>query len=863
MWAPKLMFFGGIFAVVVVGSIMIARNVGASVDSSKTYYGRTVYNYSIAKELKPSTATLIPNNKLSVVYTNSRDSGYNSVQSMAITDKYFVVIHTDTTEARKNHVNFLNKKDFSLKKSISLDLGHANGVTWDSKNNEILVVDGKKVHRINASTFEYIGTKTITDAKDKQYNSSGIAYDAQNNRFYASSSDKIRTVTSGYKIYNYLSSDHTLTNQDIGYYNGYIYRVLWAESGGKNQGFSVDSNVLLQFAADGSSYAAYYINNPACEMESVAFDNGRPYFLYNACNGRARQAGQYAIVTVNDAATMSKMYHQYTLKYDANGGSWSGAVPSASKNNYVGLSSTLVKNKPVRANYTFLGWAKKKDAAKASYSAGDKVVLRKYGASSSDLTLYAVWKEQTYKVSYNANGGTGAPATKEYGKVSNSSVKIDSGSNLKRQYYQFIGWSTNKNATVADSKYAPGVAYTGKADLILYAVWKVQNFTISFDANGGSGAPAQISSVKTASSVVLPTVVPTRANYKFLKWNTKKDGSGSSYAAGSTYSGRENVVLYAVWQKVDSSTPKKVSTITIKYDANGGTGAPSATTGEVGKVKISSDVPEYSGREFLGWSLARNGAVAYHPGGVYSGDTSTTLYAVWNKKDVKLVMYANDGTNNYYSVTLKSGSSVALSYKPTARSGHTLIGWSRSKSSGAADYACDQTVIVGDNGLTLYAVWDATEKTISFNVNGGIGEISSIVTKKNTVTLPGGDNISREGYVFKGWSEKETPGVNDKVYSAGAEYVLPDAAEVVLYAVWEADSRPIEEVTCAPDDLTCICNLDANSAECQNRDSDPESLPKTGPGEIATLIIALMSVVTGGLYWVKSQIDLTNAQKGR
>lgn len=855
------MFFGGIFAVVIVGSIMIARNVGASVDASKTYYGRTVYRHSIAKELKPSTATLIPDSKLSVVYSNSRDSGYNSVQSMAITDKYFVVIQTDTTEARKNHVNFLNKKDFSLKKTVTLDLGHANGATWDSKNNEILVVDGKKIHRINADTFKYIGTKTVKDAKGTQYGSSGIAYDAQNKRFYVSNGDKIRTVTAdNFEIYNYLTSDHTLVNQDLGYYNGYMYRVVWAQSGNNNQGFSNDSNVLLQFAADGSSFDAFYMSKPACEMESVAFDNGKPYFLYNSCSYKTKKSGFYSIVTVNDASILSKMYHQYTVKYDVNGGKWPGSAPSDNKNNYVGLASTLTKDRPTRANYTFLGWAKKKDATKASYSAGDKVVLRKYGASDGNLTLYAVWKEQTYKVSYSANGGSGAPATKEYGKVSNSSVKIDSGSSLKRQYYQFIGWSTNKNATVADSKYAPGAAYTGKADLTLYAVWKVQDFTISFDANGGSGAPAQISSTKTASSVVLPTVVPTRANYKFLKWNTKKDGSGSSYAAGSTYSGRENVVLYAVWQKVDNSTPK-TTTVTVSYDANGGSNAPAATTGEVGKIKITSSVPKYSGREFLGWSLTQNGVVAYHAGDIYSSSASVILYAVWGKKNVKIVLHANDGTDNSYTMNVASGSSAVLAYKPVAKSGYTLLGWSKSKSASVADYVCDQAITVGESDLTLYAVWAKQERTVYFNANGGSGGVAAIITDKDVITLPSGDSISRDGYVFKGWGEKETLSVGDKIYKARAEYVLSVAAETTLYAVWEIDSRPIEEVTCAEGDITCICNMDVKSEEC--KDSEAESLPKTGPGEIATLIIALMSVVTGGFYWIKSQIDLTNAQKSR
>jgi hypothetical protein len=100
-WAPRVLVFGGLFTVVITGSVMIAQNVGASVDKAKTYHGRTVYNYSIAKELKPSTATAIAGDKLSVVYTGPRDSGYSSVQSLAITDKYFVIVETDTTGAQK------------------------------------------------------------------------------------------------------------------------------------------------------------------------------------------------------------------------------------------------------------------------------------------------------------------------------------------------------------------------------------------------------------------------------------------------------------------------------------------------------------------------------------------------------------------------------------------------------------------------------------------------------------------------------------------------------------------------------------------------------------------------------------------
>lgn len=1016
---PKLMVFAGIAGVVVVGGIIISRSVEAAVDASKTYYGRTVYSYSIKEDLKPSKVPLISQDKMKVAHTAARDSGYNSAQSMAITDKYFVIIQTDTTDTRQNHVIFLNKSDFTTAKTLTLALGHANGATYDSKNDEVLVVDGKKVHRIGATSFKYLGTKSITNAKGNQYSATGIAYDANNSRFYASSGDKIRTLTAGdFRIYNYLTSDHVQVNQDIGYYNGYIYRVTWETKGGsegaswQNGYFNRDDNVILQFAADGSSFSPFYTKNPACEMESIAFDGGKPYILFNACNGKARQKGQYAIVEITDSATLKNLYHKYTVKYDTNGGKWANNDPGDKTNNYVGLYSALAKAKPTRADYNFLGWSKKSDATKASYSAGDKVVLRKYGSKNSDLTLYAVWDEQTYKVSYSANGGSGAPATKSYGKVSNASIKIDAGTGLKRQYYEFIGWSTDKNATVADNNYKPGSTYkgktnlslyavwkplkytisyklnggtagpdktvtemtkdakisakkpvresydfegwalesdktkvvykggenyTGRANLTLYAVWKVQHFVISFDANGGANAPSAIDRAKTVAELSLPNTVPTRDQYKFLKWNTKADGSGTSYSAGAKYTGRSNVTLYAIWKKVEEVP--KVPTITITYDANGGDQAPKATIGEVGKVSISGEKPKYDGREFLGWATARDGAVVYLPGAAYAGNTSIVLYAVWrvipitvsfdanggenapaaissvpgairipentptrkgysfvgwsigksadepdympndvyeentsiilyaiwNQNSVEVVMYANDGTKDSYKFSVEPGSKVTLTYRPEVRAEYSLLGWSVKKDSEAIDYACDEIVEVGTNGLILYAVWQGPEKTVDFNANGGEGEDETqeatpetIVTDKPVVTVPDAE-VERDGYTFEGWSEKEEPTDEDKVYRAGEEYVLPEGTEATLYAKWVVDGRSINEDGCAVDNPDCICEVDVNNQICKNEAK--EELPKTGPGEVALLLVSVIAIVTGGVYWYRSFNELSELEK--
>ncbi|MBE6911968.1 MAG: CHAP domain-containing protein, partial [Ruminococcaceae bacterium] len=87
----------------------------------------------------------------------------------------------------------------------------------------------------------------------------------------------------------------------------------------------------------------------------------------------------------------------------------------------------------------------------------------------------------------------------------------------------------------------------------------VGKYTISYDANGGTGAPAAQTKIY-GEPLTLSTTKPTRTGYTFKKWNTKKDGSGSNYASGGTWSANDTGLLYAQW------TP---NTYTVKFDANG------------------------------------------------------------------------------------------------------------------------------------------------------------------------------------------------------------------------------------------------------------------------------------------------------
>lgn len=156
-------------------------------------------------------------------------------------------------------------------------------------------------------------------------------------------------------------------------------------------------------------------------------------------------------------------YAAYTIKYNANGGS----NAPASQTKWHGKSLTISNTVPIKSGSTFKGWALSKAEADAGtwyYQPGATC------GANKDLTLYAVWTSQSYTLSYNANGGTGAPAsqTKQHGvDITISSTKPT------RAGYTFKGWASS--ATSATVVYNPGDTYIANVSFTLYAVWVVAN----------------------------------------------------------------------------------------------------------------------------------------------------------------------------------------------------------------------------------------------------------------------------------------------------------------------------------------------------------------------------------------------------
>lgn len=148
----------------------------------------------------------------------------------------------------------------------------------------------------------------------------------------------------------------------------------------------------------------------------------------------------------------------------------------------------------------------------------------------------------SYKITYNANGGSGAPSAQT--KWKDQTLTLSS-TKPTRTGYSFLGWSTSSTATAAT--YSAGSNYTANSAITLYAVWKANTYQVTYDANGGSGAPS--AQTKTyGTTLKLSTTIPTRTNYTFKGWATSASATTATYSAGGNYTSNAAVKLYAVWE---------------------------------------------------------------------------------------------------------------------------------------------------------------------------------------------------------------------------------------------------------------------------------------------------------------------------
>ena len=453
----------------------------------------------------------------------------------------------------------------------------------------------------------------------------------------------------------------------------------------------------------------------------------------------------------HDVTLHSKFTKIYYLEYNANGGI--GDLPY--KIGYVnGTKVTLFgPDYPTpgsyiltKEGYTFGGW----EYNGTTYKPGDSFTM-----PNNDVTLNAVWKPITYNVHFDGNGSTS-------GSMSDQTFTYDKAQDLtanafERTGYTFAGWSKTSTGSVifADSESVSNLTSTEGATITLYAVWQINQYTITFNSNDGSAVNPITAEYNV--SVTLPT--PTKEGHTFTGWYSDEE-LNTKYTSDKMPA--ENITLYANWT---------ANSYNVTFHYNNG------TDDTTDSVKFNTSITEPKNVSKLGyklegwysdsnfntkWNFASDKMPAHH----------MELYANWTATSYTVNFYNETELVTSTTYTVESDS-IQMPSNPI-KTGYAFNGWFDSTLTNEFSYVQGTTI----GYLNLYAKFTINQYTITFNSNGG-SEVESITDDYNaSVTLP---TPTKEGYMFDGWYSDE---------SLNAKYTsdkMP-AEDITLYANWTANS---------------------------------------------------------------------------
>ena len=371
-----------------------------------------------------------------------------------------------------------------------------------------------------------------------------------------------------------------------------------------------------------------------------------------------------------------------------------------------------------------------------------------------DRTLTAYATGNAYTVKYNPNGGSGTMANQSV--IYGSSVTPKS-NKFTRANFKFTGWNTQPNGSGTNRNST--WTYNTVGNLTLYAQWAKIPYTVSYDANGGSGAPDSQTKYSGVDLVLTTSKPATAKKIKitfnanggvvapafsskscgFLRWNTRADGSGTNYNSGGKYTANASATLYAVWSSISISLP----------------------------------TPTRANCKFVGWFTAIDGGKQVTNSTTFS--KNTTLYARWdylvkyNLNGGYLEEYDDDIIPN--SIKHHNKDLILTSIVP-AKNNLVFQGWAESSTATSPDYSAGGTYTKNEP-VTLYALYKSPSYRVTFDLQGGTytggGQLIQTVEYGKNAILP--NNPTRVNRTFKGWSGKYTNITkNEKVYALWEGY---------------------------------------------------------------------------------------------
>ena len=468
--------------------------------------------------------------------------------------------------------------------------------------------------------------------------------------------------------------------------------------GGKLGNSSEDIQIIVK---NGSTFTA-----PASDGLTRPDGDTDNYFMWLDGNGNSYEPGGSVPADVTEL-TAQWTAPTYAVTLNTNG----GTINSGNVTGYTyGVGATLpAADDMTYTGHTFKGWYDNENLTGSPVTAIG-------GAETGNKEYWAKWEINQYTITFDTNGGSEiAPITQDYG------TEITAPDNPTRKGYTFKGWDKEIPKTM------PAENMTVKAQ------WEINQYTITFDTNGGSEiAPI----TQDYGTEITAPDNPTRKGYTFKGWDKEIPETMPA----------ENITVKAQWE---------INQYTIAFDTNGGSDI-APITQDYGTEITAPDNPTRKGYTFKGWDKEIPETMPAE---------NITVKAQWEINQYTIAFDTNGGSE-IAPITQDYGTKITAPDNPT-RKGYTFKDW---------DKEIPETMPA--ENITVKAQWEINQYTITFDTNGG-SEIAPITQDYGTkITAP--DNPTRKGYTFKGW-DKEIP------------ETMP-AENITITARWKDTEKPTGEI---------------------------------------------------------------------
>ena len=167
----------------------------------------------------------------------------------------------------------------------------------------------------------------------------------------------------------------------------------------------------------------------------------------------------------------------------------------------------------------------------------------------------------SYTISYNANGGTGSVVSQT--KWYNEPLTLRA-NGFTKTGHSFAHWNTT--STNSGTTYNASAFYSANQGVTLHAIWTPYTYTINYNANGGSNAPANQTKTYGQNLTLSNGSGMTRTDFKCIGWGTSSSASSASYNLSGSYTTNAAATLYAIWKKIYAEPTLKVKSC---YRADG------------------------------------------------------------------------------------------------------------------------------------------------------------------------------------------------------------------------------------------------------------------------------------------------------